>query len=94
MIVSEYSRESIETEIKALQLLATGSEGHPGRLYVPLLLGQFTLVGPNRHHHCIADTKDESPPYKFSVNVARTISAQALLGLAYIHSCDIIHGGK
>lgn len=103
IIVSEYSKESIDTEIKALELLSTGSESHPGKLYVPSLLNQFTITGPNGHHHCIvtkaagsciSDTKDERPPYKFSVNIARTISAQALLGLAYIHSCGVIHGGK
>ncbi|KAB8078298.1 hypothetical protein BDV29DRAFT_166461 [Aspergillus leporis] len=31
---------------------------------------------------------------KFQVNVAKAISAQALLGLEYIHSCGIMRGGR
>ena len=103
ILVSEYSKESIDIEIKALELLSAGSESHPGKLYVLSLINQFTITGPNGHHQCIvtkaagsciSDTKDEHPPYKFSVNIARAISAQALLGLAYIHSCGVSHGSK
>lgn len=103
IIVSEYSKETLGTEIKALNQLALGSKSHPGRSYVPCLLDQFNITGPNGEHRClitkaaggsVSHAKDECPPYKLSSDVARAISAQALLGLDYIHSCGVVHGGK
>lgn len=96
---AEFSHE--RAEVKALQLLTAG-QAHPGRSYVPLLLDEFTITGPNGNHLCIvieaagrsiAQTKDEYSPFKFPANVARAIAAQSLLGLEYIHSCGVIHGG-
>lgn len=101
IIVASASRESIEA--KVLRAISAGKQDHPGRRYVMSFLDEFTTTGPNGDHLCIvseamgcsvARSKDETMPWKFPSNTARAISAQVLLGLDYIHSCGVVHGGK
>ncbi|KZF25645.1 protein kinase [Xylona heveae TC161] len=89
------------SEGKVLRALSSCKTDHPGRAYVSTLLDEFTINGPNGSHLCIvneaagcsvAQSKEASITWKFTPKVARAISAQALLGLDYIHSCGIIHG--
>lgn len=39
----------------------------------------------------IAQSKEASMTWKFSANVAKSISAEVLLGLDYVHSCGVVH---
>jgi hypothetical protein len=99
--VASAFQESTESEV--LRVLASGNQEHPGRPYVISLLDEFVIAGPNGRHHCIvsepmgcsaANSKDETMPWKFPLVGARSIAAQVLLGLDYIRSCNIVHGGK
>lgn len=99
--VANTTKESIET--KVLRTLASGKLHHPGRTHVMAFLDEFTINGPNGCHQCIvsvavgcstAHSKDETMPWKFPVDAARAISAQVLMGLDYVHSCGVVHGGK
>lgn len=69
---------------------------------MPSLLNEFDINGPNGHHLCIvneaagcsiAQSKEASITWKFPANIARSISAQVLLGLDYVHSCGVVHSG-
>ena len=100
LIASAYKTSS---ENKILRALSTQGTHHEGSAYVSSLLDEFTIHGPNGSHLCIvseaagcsvAQSKEASMTWKFQVNVARAISAQLLLGLDYIHSCGIVHGGR
>ena len=91
------------SESKILRALTTGKRDHQGRAYVSSLLDEFVISGPNGRHRClvseaagcsVAQSKEASTTWKFPANVARAISAQVLLGLDYIHSCGVVHGGK
>ncbi|OBT78089.1 hypothetical protein VF21_03119 [Pseudogymnoascus sp. 05NY08] len=89
-----------KSESKILRALGLGNPEHPGRAYVSSLLDEFVINGPNGCHLCvvseaagcsIAQSKEASITWKFSPNVARAVSVQALLGLDYIHSCGVVH---
>lgn len=91
------------SESKILRVLSSGKADHHGRAYVSSLLDEFIINGPNGFHLCIvteaagcsvAQSKEASTTWNFPVNVARAISAQLLLGLDYIHSCGVVHGGR
>ncbi|RAH83817.1 kinase-like protein [Aspergillus japonicus CBS 114.51] len=62
---------------------------------IPRLLDQFSFHGPNGHHRClvgepaggsIAKAKEDSTNLMFPVDAARSIAAQLLLGLSYLHA--------
>ncbi|OBT44955.1 hypothetical protein VE00_04108 [Pseudogymnoascus sp. WSF 3629] len=89
-----------KSESKILRALGLGNPEHLGRAYVSSLLDEFVINGPNGRHLCvvseaagcsIAQSKEASITWKFPPNVARAVSAQALLGLDYIHSCGVVH---
>lgn len=91
------------SESKVLRVLGSGKPDHQGRAYVSSLLDEFIINGPNGRHLCIvseaagcsvAQSKEASTTWMFPANVARAISAQVLLGLDYIHSCDVVHSGR
>jgi serine/threonine-protein kinase SRPK3 len=101
ILVAENTHGS--SEVKILRALSSGNPDHPGKACVASLLDEFTITGPNGKHLClvteaascsIAESKEAGDTWKFSVDVARSIVSQAILGLDYIHSCGIVHGGK
>ncbi|KAF9871235.1 protein kinase domain-containing protein [Colletotrichum karsti] len=75
---------------------------HPGSRSVLRCLDHFTLRGPNGLHQCfvsdpirvtLAQTKFRSEGlWTFPVQVARAITAQLILGVAYLHSKGVVHG--
>lgn len=96
-------------ESKILAALNTGvrecSEIRPlGRFFLPALIDQFDVDGPNGHHHCLVmtpsscslrDARDPSFSSSiFSLPVARVIIAQVAEALDVIHSQGVIHGGE
>lgn len=100
IIMAEYSEKS--TEYQILQRLQKGDVNHPGRHFVSSLLDHFSFEGPNGLHLClvseaagsnIAKIKENSPKFKFPVKASRSIAAQIIMGLAYIHSSGVCHGG-
>ncbi|KAL8345937.1 hypothetical protein RB598_000046 [Gaeumannomyces tritici] len=75
------------------------SKNAPGRSMIPKVLDRFTVEGPNGRHPCIAtppalcsiqEALDEEAP--FPIDTARSLAAQLVLALDYIHSRGIVHG--
>lgn len=74
----------------------------PGSEIFPPLFDEFWVAGPNGKHRCIVtpparmslfDAREASTVGLFRPNVARSIIAQLIRGVAFLHSQNIVHGG-
>lgn len=73
-----------------------------GRAMVPLIQDRFDLHGPNGIHPCyvttparcsVSSAKDGSYERVFQASTARSLIAQLVLAVEYIHAKGIVHGG-
>ena len=100
LIADEISNNS---ELKVSERLEDDCIGRrQGKIYVRSYLDNFLIDGPNGRHvclvsaiarHSVAFSKDASTIRIFQIDVARAITAQAILGLRYIHDKGVVHGG-
>lgn len=74
---------------------------HPGHRVIGCYDDVFLHHGPNGTHECLVSeptraTISESKfrGFVFPTNIARALAAQLVLGVAYIHSKHVVHGGK
>lgn len=81
----------------------SSTANHPGRAMIPLIQDQFILQGPNGIHACystvpascsLSDAKDGSYKRIFQIETARSLIAQLVLAIDYVHKRGVIHGGK
>lgn len=95
-------RASKSSEADILRLLSKPTPAHKGQRFIPRLLDGFTFDGPNGHHVClvqevavcsVARSKEDSSNFMFPVETAMSIAAQLILGLSYLHSRKVCHGG-
>lgn len=94
---------SKSTEGTILRMLDSGGDpAHPGRRFIPRLLDEFSFDGPNGHHTClvqepagcnISASKEDSADFMFPVESVRSIAAQLVMGVSYLHSRGVCHGG-
>ncbi|OJZ81888.1 hypothetical protein ASPFODRAFT_222407 [Aspergillus luchuensis CBS 106.47] len=72
-----------------------------GSEIIPRLLDEFWIAGPNGKHRCIVtpparmslfDAKEASTFGLFHLDVARSITARLIRGVAFLHGQDIVHG--
>ncbi|CAM1509607.1 Fc.00g033460.m01.CDS01 [Cosmosporella sp. VM-42] len=75
--------------------------GHPGRRMIPSVQDRFILPGPNGNHPCytttpalcsLTEAKAWSNGGLFQVETARSLAAQLLLAVDYIHARGVVHG--
>ncbi|KMP05336.1 kinase domain containing [Coccidioides immitis RMSCC 2394] len=73
-------------------------EGYRPGDYHPTLIGNTFCDG---HHQClvgvstgcsVASSKENSTNFMFPPDAARSLAAQLIMGLAYLHSNDVYHG--
>lgn len=102
ILQAQFSDSCSEAMIQDL-LHKQGNPDHPGRAHLVAMLDEFCCDGPNGRHQClvseltgpnIPNVKGAMENQRFSVETAQNITAQLALGLAFIHSCGIVHGGK
>ncbi len=74
-----------------------------GKHQIPTLLDHFIIEGPNGQHQCFISepsrcslslSKLGSMTGLFPLEAARAIAAQLILGVNYIHSRGVAHGGR
>lgn len=101
ILVADASPHSTEGTI--LQRLTARQVQDPGQRFLSRLLAQFSFAGPNGHHVCfvqeaagcsVALARECSPNFMFPPDAARSIAAQLILGVSYIHSQGVCHGGE
>lgn len=75
---------------------------HPGRAMIPSVRDRFVLHGPNGAHPCyvtalamcsVSGAKDGSYKRIFQASTARSLVAQLVLAVEYIHAKGVVHGG-
>ncbi|OAA37002.1 Protein kinase domain containing protein [Metarhizium rileyi] len=95
------SESSKNTEANILRQLQSVDALHPGQRFIPHLLDTFSIEGPNGRHIClvqeaagcsVAVSKEDSINFMFPTETARSIAAQLIMGVAYLHSRGICHG--
>ncbi|KAF8066651.1 kinase domain-containing protein [Lyophyllum atratum] len=98
-IIADASEENGETRI--LHHISTSNPSHPGRRYVTKLLDSFEVRGPNGLHRClvtevagpsIGQAKHVNDNNHLPVPIARKVASQCVQGLAFLHSCGVVHG--
>lgn len=70
---------------------------------IPMSIDRFNIEGPNGSHPCfvttparcsLMDAKEASGPRLFPLDVARSLAAQLVLAVCFIHSRGYVHGGR
>lgn len=89
-------------EIQILSQLARAKYELSGKAIPQKLLDSFTFSGPNGTHQCLVtdaarisihEAKDAAYHRLLHLPAARAIASQLILGLQFIHSRGIVHGG-
>lgn len=89
-------------EAEVLANLNPGPSHHPGRAMIPTVQDRFILDGINGSHPCyvtapamcsLSGAKDASNNRLFKASTARSIIAQLVLAVSYVHDMGIVHGG-
>ncbi|KAK3942337.1 kinase-like domain-containing protein [Diplogelasinospora grovesii] len=100
VVASKSEEHNHELEILE-RVREKGDPQHPGRKHVSHLLDSFYHEGPNGRHLCLvlellgpkmSLVAERRPGYRLGGRLAREISAQLLLAVDYIKSCDVAHG--
>lgn len=97
--------DSLPHEIKILRKLDTRSAKHADTpvticpLYIPRILDEFELKGPNGSHPCyttvpaLCNLRQSSFSRLFRPDVARALVYELCLAVAFVHSRGVVHGG-
>jgi serine/threonine protein kinase len=98
----EVSEVSVLRHLKQRRQLNDG--GSNGQEFLMELLDDFMVEGPNGTHQCIvtevlgpsigADVDEIYDEERYPIDIAKKLVAQVIRGVAYLHSCGVIHGGK
>ena len=71
--------------------------------FVPEMLDEFEIQGPNGNHKCIvleplgaslSTAFDNLKGGRLPAEVSRQVSMQLAEGLSFLHACGVVHGGK
>lgn len=101
ILTARASAQSKEAGI--LHHLHRGSQDHPGQKLIMSSFDKFTLTGHNGDHTClvnealgpnVVDVKECFTCDLLPLDIAKRVTFQLALGMSYIHSCGVIHGGK
>ncbi|GFF50223.1 serine/threonine-protein kinase SRPK [Aspergillus udagawae] len=99
--------DSNPKEVDIIYIISTLTGPHsspintPGKTMIPSILDRLTIHGPNGHHACyvtaparasLSGVKDGSWIRLFQLDVARSLAAQLVLVVDYVHTQGIVHG--
>lgn len=98
---AEYGSKDVEL---LRQITASGVENREfGGNMISQVFGSFDIDGPNGTHSCfvtaparcsLADAAEAANYSPFQLPVARSLSAQLAMAVAYIHGLGYVHGGR
>ncbi|KAG6871186.1 hypothetical protein C0992_011547, partial [Termitomyces sp. T32_za158] len=91
------------SEIRILHHIRAAGHQHPGRKFVTTLLDDFEVESANGRHRClitevigpsVGQVRFQQPGNILPTSIARKVASQTAQGLAFLHSCGVVHGGK
>ena len=94
--------ESTRLEVKTIKVLSTPSPSTSGlgRRFMPSVLDEFEIRGPNGKHYCYSTTPARGSLRAarelgglFKLDVARALAGKLALAVAYMHAQGYAHGG-
>lgn len=94
--------ESTRLEVKTITALSTPSSSASGlgRRFMPTILDEFEIWGPNGNHCCYSTTPARGSLRAardlgglFKLDVARALAGKLALAVAYMHAQGYAHGG-
>ncbi|KAI4117998.1 MAG: hypothetical protein LQ345_001863 [Seirophora villosa] len=102
ILVADSSKDSNEARILTHITHSSEKNNRTGKAFILPIFDDFQIDGPNGQHRCLTTEpagcslakSKKNQPWKFRIQVARAIAAQAILGLRAIHGCNVVHGGK
>ena len=105
VLAAEVSKDVSEVAIlRRLKQRQLNHEGLNGQEFLMEFLDDFEVEGPNGTHQCIvtevlgpsigADVDEIYDEERYPINIAKKLVAQVMCGVAYLHSCGVVHGGK
>ncbi|RAH56393.1 kinase-like protein [Aspergillus piperis CBS 112811] len=91
--------DSSAHEAKILRMLMNRWPAHTNeRPLIPVILDEFEIEGPNRHHQCIVTAPAQSSVCGasfccyFQIETARVLAAELALAVAFVHAQDYVYG--
>ena len=105
ILAAEVSKKISEVAIlHHLKQRQLNDEGSNGQEFLMEFLDDFKVEGPNGTHQCIvtevlgpsigADAEEIYGEERYPIEIAKKLVAQVIRGVAYLHSCGVVHGGK
>jgi hypothetical protein len=101
-VSKDLSEAAILRHLKLQRQLNDG--GSNGQEFLIEFLDDFKVEGPNGTHQCIvtevlgpsvaADVEEIYGEELYPIEIAKKVCAQVIRGVAYLHSCGVVHGGK
>ncbi|KAI9151484.1 SRSF protein kinase 3 [Paramyrothecium foliicola] len=101
--VAEAEHQSENRILRYLTDHGSNPNTTPGKDFIPKLLDDFNIQGPNGTHRCfvtaparmsISDARQASFKQLFHAPVARAIAAQLVQAVDFIHSQGVVHSGS
>lgn len=84
------------------EMINASSQPSTGAAMIPLVKDHFTISGPNGNHPCLvtrparcslSESKQEGARGLFQLDVSRSLAAQLILAMCFVHSQGFCHGG-
>ena len=104
VLVANVSRVSEVTILRRLKQQQLNDGCSDGQEFLVEYLDDFKIEGPNGTHQCIvtevlgpsinADLEEIYDDEQYPIDIAKNLAAQVMRGVAYLHSCGVVHGGK
>lgn len=98
---ADYGSKEVEL-LSRISARAVENREFGGNL-IPTVLARFNIDGPNGTHPCfvttparcsLVDAAEAANYSPFQLHVARSVSAQLAIAVAYIHKLGYVHGGQ
>ena len=100
--IADAPSKEIDTLKYLTEMINASINSSTGAAMIPIVKDHFTIDGPNGNHPCLvtnlarcslSDSKQEGGRGLFQLDVFRSLAAQLILAVCFVHSQGYCHGG-